>query len=667
MSKPKPGLGKGIVRTLSHAHPSSSTSSTTHGPISHRDYATATRSTVWEASGSRTGWDNKSKEGYNAGSSTRRDSSASFASIGLPSSSVSIGSPGATSPWLSSSSTTNSSSPSTPSSSSSTWDGDIVTPFRSTAARLPLKQHHRPSGRATFSTTSSPNTLSVSLNMAPAIHSSLTGGTLNLNQLFWNPYLEAVIAKLKNSTFSDYFSTEAGSDAASSSIDFPTISGTLRPDEMQTALSPLGNNSSSTTFDPVFSPAFGTLGLPYQSSFEPIVAAPLASENSGLNLYSSNLIFHLGASGLAKERPVYPGRPRPQSAPPPPRPRSFPLPEVTPPLATDIRSTSVGEDAYFARMDGMCIADGVGGWARSGRGDADAGRWSRLLTHFCEREVTDWWAGAGAYAVKAPSESNEDGKNSSSKAASRDQAASGWASKAWRTGRVAASEVERVEEAKRRPLDPVEIMQRGFEKCLSCVLSEGIHGSSTCLLALLHHSTLLVANVGDCCLLLIRGGDIVLRTDEMQHAFNFPLQLGTHSRDEPMKDAKRYDIPVRKGDVVVVGSDGLMDNLFDEDILDTLAQFASPVSGPEPGPSSSRPTTPGGLPPFSPQKVSEALCKRARAVSEETSATSPFMVKAIEEGIDFVGGKKDDISVLVGVIGNRDESGAKSGLALHTE
>lgn len=50
----------------------------------------------------------------------------------------------------------------------------------------------------------------------------------------------------------------------------------------------------------------------------------------------------------------------------------------------------------------------------------------------------------------------------------------------------------------------------------------------------------------------------------MQHAFNFPLQLGTHSRDEPMKDAKRYDVGVGKGDVVVVGSDGLMDNLVRE-------------------------------------------------------------------------------------------------------
>lgn len=55
------------------------------------------------------------------------------------------------------------------------------------------------------------------------------------------------------------------------------------------------------------------------------------------------------------------------------------------------------------------------------------------------------------------------------------------------------------------------------------------------------------------------------------------------------------------------------------------------------------------------------------------------MVRAIEEGIDFVGGKKDgklsrisatvadkpDISVVVGVIGDKD-SGDQDGLALHT-
>jgi len=61
--------------------------------------------------------------------------------------------------------------------------------------------------------------------------------------------------------------------------------------------------------------------------------------------------------------------------------------------------------------------------------------------------------------------------------------------------------------------------------------------------------------------LIIRDGSIVFRTTEMMHAFNFPLQVGTHSRDEPMKDAKRYDVSVGRGDVVVLGSDGLWDNL----------------------------------------------------------------------------------------------------------
>lgn len=93
------------------------------------------------------------------------------------------------------------------------------------------------------------------------------------------------------------------------------------------------------------------------------------------------------------------------------------------------------------------------------------------------------------------------------------------------------------------------------------LIKQGIHGSSTCLLACLYDSTLSIANLGDCCLLVIRQNEIIFRTDEMQHAFNFPLQLGTHSRDEPMKDAKRYDVGVGKGDVVILGSDGLMDNL----------------------------------------------------------------------------------------------------------
>lgn len=74
---------------------------------------------------------------------------------------------------------------------------------------------------------------------------------------------------------------------------------------------------------------------------------------------------------------------------------------------------------------------------------------------------------------------------------------------------------------------------------------------------------------------------------------------------------------------------------YDEDILDVLATFAPPQSHPPASHSASR------LPTFDPQSVSEALCAKAREISEQTGATTPFMERAIEEGIDFVGGKKD--------------------------
>ena len=60
---------------------------------------------------------------------------------------------------------------------------------------------------------------------------------------------------------------------------------------------------------------------------------------------------------------------------------------------------------------------------------------------------------------------------------------------------------------------------------------------------------------------------------------------------------------------------------------------------------------------FSPQVVSEALCHRAKAVAEDQRAvTSPFQQRAMEEGIHYVGGKNDDITCLVAVVGDQEDS-----------
>lgn len=83
-------------------------------------------------------------------------------------------------------------------------------------------------------------------------------------------------------------------------------------------------------------------------------------------------------------------------------------------------------------------------------------------------------------------------------------------------------------------------------------------------------------------------------------------------------------------------NDDLQGLQFDEDILEIIASQSS----------SSTPA---------PHTLSEALCKAAQDASEETGSASPFMCRAIEEGLDFMGGKKDDISVLVAVVTDRDE------------
>ena len=76
------------------------------------------------------------------------------------------------------------------------------------------------------------------------------------------------------------------------------------------------------------------------------------------------------------------------------------------------------------------------------------------------------------------------------------------------------------------------------------------------------------------------------------------------------------------------------DAQFDEDILDIIASHPTPPQ---------------------PSTLADALCKAAQEASEETGSASPFMCRAIEEGLDFMGGKKDDISVLVAVVRNSDK------------
>lgn len=112
------------------------------------------------------------------------------------------------------------------------------------------------------------------------------------------------------------------------------------------------------------------------------------------------------------------------------------------------------------------------------------------------------------------------------------------------------------------------------------------------------------------------------RSSEQQHRFNYPFQLGPQSATTPQKDAFRIDLPVQEGDVIILATDGLGDNLWDEDVLEEAVKWGQDV-----------------------KSMSEALAKRAKKVSEAGAAANggetPFSRRAHEENKTHVGGKVD--------------------------
>ncbi|KAF8530165.1 phosphatase 2C-like domain-containing protein [Hysterangium stoloniferum] len=322
-------------------------------------------------------------------------------------------------------------------------------------------------------------------------------------------------------------------------------------------------------------------------------------------------------------------------------------------------ATQVGEDAYFIRPDSLGVSDGVGGWSRSSSpSSANSALFAKSLMHYCSHEL-----GLQEQLRKSHSQPNPP---SQPQLQPRHHPAS-----------VPAPHPPTA--APPPPLTPLDILDRAYTRSLSSFNALGLTGgSATALLAVLPPASrsLLIAHLGDCAICLVRDGAIAYRSEEMQHAFNYPLQLGPASPTLPAH-ARTVEIQVREGDIVILSSDGMTDNLWDEDVLDEVHKF-SRCDGAGAGAGGG-----GGVEgdAFA-RMLSQALCSRAKRVSERRPGGTgqdrsdlrwaaaagwaagpdvfeqevnqelevPFARRAREEGVKFVGGKCDDISVLVAVI-----------------
>jgi hypothetical protein len=83
-----------------------------------------------------------------------------------------------------------------------------------------------------------------------------------------------------------------------------------------------------------------------------------------------------------------------------------------------------------------------------------------------------------------------------------------------------------------------------------------------------------------------------------------------------------------------MGSDGLFDNVFDDEIVDICISKASQ-----------------NIVKSDPQLMADALLKKAREIAEDSRyASSPFQHRAVQEGLYYQGGKIDDMTILVSII-----------------
>ncbi|KAI9139624.1 phosphatase 2C-like domain-containing protein [Paraphysoderma sedebokerense] len=178
---------------------------------------------------------------------------------------------------------------------------------------------------------------------------------------------------------------------------------------------------------------------------------------------------------------------------------------------------------------------------------------------------------------------------------------------------------------------PKDILAKGHSKLLNSNLLE--KGGSTVALLKFERSNaeLTSASIGDTLYMIVRDGKIVFKSSPMMQMikFNTPFQLSMDpfARNQ-VGGAREEKHTLRDGDIVLVASDGLFDNSFDEDIIKTIRITENSSQG-------------------SMTKLAEVLGKQAVKFMSQKDRVSPH-IQAYNKykKTDKTGGKPDDITIL---------------------
>ena len=120
-------------------------------------------------------------------------------------------------------------------------------------------------------------------------------------------------------------------------------------------------------------------------------------------------------------------------------------------------------------------------------------------------------------------------------------------------------------------------------------------------------------------------------------------RLGHHHASDAPRDAMLTTFPLEPGDVIIMGSDGLWDNLSEGEILAVVEQTLRSTGYQRGVGAESREAA---------ARASGAVVSAAYAASMDKRRTTPYSLAATENfDMVYSGGKKDDITAVVVNVG----------------
>ncbi|KAG5543233.1 hypothetical protein RHGRI_016096 [Rhododendron griersonianum] len=210
----------------------------------------------------------------------------------------------------------------------------------------------------------------------------------------------------------------------------------------------------------------------------------------------------------------------------------------------------------------------------------------------------------------------------------------GWADLGVDAGQFArelmSHSVAAVREEPKGSIDPARVLEKAHS-------STKAKGSSTACIIALTDQGLHAINLGDSGFIVVRDGCTIFRSPVQQHDFNFTYQLESGTGGDLPSSGQVFTIPVAPGDVVIAGTDGLFDNLYNNEVTAVVVHAMRAGLGP--------------------QVTAQKIAALARQRAQDKNRQTPFSTAAQDAGFRYYGGKLDDITVVESSSPSTSDSG----------